>query len=374
MASTRARTVALGVALAAVVLLGAAAGVVAGLAYYNHHAGDWRIGVYAVAIGVGVFVGVLLLAACAWGVVLTGRAHFDAVRLIGVLVTVLLAAATAASTTQAWFTEEVYGETLGYDTNWGKAALGLAILGGLWALAGGFFSWRLLLLDPLLGLASVAVVAVAGVTHNPKLYAWEATSWYWAALGVAIGWTVTAAFSAWMRRKPGAPSFIWLYGVLVRWLSRDRRAPSARVTLPFVAATASAVLVVVGACGPWLTVGIASASGLDNSSDGNVILILAFFALLALLAHWRLGSRVALLDVLILGVIAAVVSIQDLHDLGKRDAPTGWGINLAAEASVGVVLSRLPVCSVEGRHSFGRNLTSCSTVSLRSRCKRPALH
>src|SRR5262249_15065014 len=158
-----ARTVALGVALAAVVLLGAAAGVAAGLAYYNHHVGDWRIGVYAVAIGIGVFVGVLLLAACAWGLGLAGRAHFDAGRVIAVVTTVLLAAATAASTTRPWFTEEVYGETLGYDTNWGKAALGLAILGGLWALAGGIRSRRVLLLDPVIGLATIAVVAVAGV-------------------------------------------------------------------------------------------------------------------------------------------------------------------------------------------------------------------
>jgi hypothetical protein len=47
-------------------LAGLAAGVFAGIDYYNGHRGDWRIGVTALGIGAGIFLIGLLLAAAIW--------------------------------------------------------------------------------------------------------------------------------------------------------------------------------------------------------------------------------------------------------------------------------------------------------------------
>jgi hypothetical protein len=56
-------------ALGLVAVLGAIFGAVLGVRYYNHHVGDWRIGVTAVAIGVGVSAAAVVAASVAWFVI-----------------------------------------------------------------------------------------------------------------------------------------------------------------------------------------------------------------------------------------------------------------------------------------------------------------
>ena len=60
------KTWTLRVFLGAVVLAGIAAGVVTGAHYYNHHKGDWHIGLTAAGIGAGVIAGAVVLATVLW--------------------------------------------------------------------------------------------------------------------------------------------------------------------------------------------------------------------------------------------------------------------------------------------------------------------
>jgi hypothetical protein len=69
MAARRAKTVALGIVVGAVALVGVAVGIAAGVHYYNTHSGDWRIGVTAVGIAAGVVAGTAAVAAIAWWLV-----------------------------------------------------------------------------------------------------------------------------------------------------------------------------------------------------------------------------------------------------------------------------------------------------------------
>jgi hypothetical protein len=257
-------------------------------------------------------------------------------RLIAVPVAALLAGSTAASTFLVWFREESFAtflnQTRGFDTSWGKTFLIVACVGAIFALIAGWSArvW-LWIANRFLGLSGIGVVVTAVATHQAGEAAstWTATPGYWVSLGLAIGWPVTALATYPARHERGR-----------RWLQRDERPPYTRLTLAFTAAAASAAFLLVGAFGPWQDIGVASRSGLANSQDGMVVLGAAFLALLGLLAYLRLGSRRALLGVLVLAIAAAATSIYDLYDISADGAvSSGWGINLDAEASVALLVS-----------------------------------
>ena len=81
-----------------------------------------------------------------------------------------------------------------------------------------------------------------------------------------------------------------------------------------------------------------------------VVLVAAFLAVLGLLSYYRLGTRRALFEVLLLAIAAGATSIYDLYDLSANtDLASGWGINLAAAASVGLGVSVLMLLFRRGR-------------------------
>lgn len=96
----------------------------------------------------------------------------------------------------------------------------------------------------------------------------------------------------------------------------------------------------IGALGPRLTVGIASASGLDGTNpDGVSVLTAAFIAGLALLAYVRFGNRRVLLVVLGFALMSAAGCIYDQQSNSKTDVAIGWGLNLATQASIALAIS-----------------------------------
>jgi hypothetical protein len=271
-------------------------------------------------------------------------------RLLTGLLAAFLAGAAAASTSRIWFTDEYVGlrdfKTHGYDVASGKILLIVAALGVVCSLAGGWtvraWPW---VTNLLLGLAGVSAVMVAGATYHEheRGYTWTATQWFWVSLGLTIGWSVFAAVVTFIRKPALSRLLEWLR-FLLEWL-RFRPDPNparARLTLPFVAAFASSVFMLVGALGPWATTGAATRSGLDDFGDGMIVLGAAFLAALGLLSHLGLGNRRVLPAVLGLAIVAAITSIYDIRDIEPRsDVATGWGINLDAGASVVLGLSTL---------------------------------
>jgi hypothetical protein len=110
------------------------------------------------------------------------------------------------------------------------------------------------------------------------------------------------------------------------------------------------LLIVIGAFGPWIKTAFGqSASGLDNSNDGWIMLIGALFAafLIARFLHDPdRRSRVLRATVLtLLGAARAGVGIYDWHHaddvLSRRHglASVGWGLQLATLAAAALAVN-----------------------------------
>ncbi len=135
------------------------------------------------------------------------------------------------------------------------------------------------------------------------------------------------------------------------------------------AAIAGFALVVLGAFGPWATVGVAgfhvSANGFDY--NGALVLILALAALGGIGAYtfarggvplatllWALVACAAVIDVLVL--------INFLDIVGTRGVGVGWGLWLtvigAVAASLGAVVPMWAEIQARGRDLRGGSHTS----------------
>jgi hypothetical protein len=253
-----------------------------------------------------------------------------------VIVTVTSAGVVVASASQIWFTEDLYPTTRGYDTAWGKGLVALASLAVLSVLTGPVVGRRLWIFELLVGIAGLGVVIAVSVTHQPHFTndRWLVEGWYWVALAATICWAIAAGSGALFARGADVSVLRWLWNSL----RRDPRPPHTRVTLAFIGAFASALLLLLGALGPWQATPGYSLSGLTNSQDGMLVLGAAFAALLGLVSYWRLGSRRALVEVVVLSAAAGALSIVDLRDIDKSDVASGWGINLDAASSVALAL------------------------------------
>lgn len=105
---------------------------------------------------------------------------------------------------------------------------------------------------------------------------------------------------------------------------------------------ASALLMLVGALGPWIKALGVSVSGTDGSNDGWFVVGAAVFAgVLAALTHRNRGAG---LCALIGGVAGLAVSAYDRNnvqdkinsggELLRNVATVGWGLNLCLAASI----------------------------------------
>lgn len=103
--------------------------------------------------------------------------------------------------------------------------------------------------------------------------------------------------------------------------------------LPFAAAG----LVVIGAAGPWVTLGSFSKGGLDG--DGVITLFLALVAAgVLLLAHVRNRRSPAVVVGLcgLLALVIAIIDIADVQDAGFG-ASVGWGLWLTLVGAIALL-------------------------------------
>jgi hypothetical protein len=108
----------------------------------------------------------------------------------------------------------------------------------------------------------------------------------------------------------------------------------------------SAVLMVVGAFGPWAKVFAFSVSGTDGSNDGWFVVAIAVVAGAVFL--WKRETARAGFAAIVGGVLGASVAIYDRSNL--KDAASeggelgelvqiGWGLNLAMVASISFAIA-----------------------------------
>lgn len=251
------------------------------------------------------------------------------------VVLAMIGAGLAANHATRWHWFAQSGTRLS-NGSWSDALKIVGVVGAFAAIRLAFAS-RLgdRIFNVLLSAGAIGCVVVAGVTFQPQSpfeqdY-WHATGWYWGALATTITWGVLSLLAAFLLRRPAQPPFRWLLSIT----RRDEEPARTRVTLALVAALAATLALITGAVGPWQTTALGSWSGLDSpNNDAMIILPIAFLALLGLLAYWRLGSRRAAVGVVVLGTIAAIGTIYDIHRYDQGPAVSAWGLNLAAEASV----------------------------------------
>jgi hypothetical protein len=141
-----------------------------------------------------------------------------------------------------------------------------------------------------------------------------------------------------------------------RWT--DRRRDRKPLAAPDIAAAISALAVAIGALGPWITIGIISANGVDNGRDGVVTIIIAVVALLATYAHYSKGTSGWAVFTAICGAAIAVVGIIDVSDvlsrhgeiLGRDFSPSvGWGLWLTVIAGVALFASAVVMIASQRR-------------------------
>ena len=113
-------------------------------------------------------------------------------------------------------------------------------------------------------------------------------------------------------------------------------------------AMAAAVGLVIGSIGPWVSVFDVTESGLDK--DGVITLPAALGAIAGLIHHDRQGTRGGLIASLILGAIAALITIIDYFDVsGEEDvlgqsadlASVEWGLYLAVISAIALFVTSL---------------------------------
>jgi hypothetical protein len=103
---------------------------------------------------------------------------------------------------------------------------------------------------------------------------------------------------------------------------------------------ASALLMLLGAFGPWAKVFGFSVSGTDGSNDGWIVVVVAVVG--AGLFLWRRGTRYAGLWPVLAGAAGSAVTIYDRQNLSSAGdgelaeglVQVGWGLNLAMLASI----------------------------------------
>lgn len=106
----------------------------------------------------------------------------------------------------------------------------------------------------------------------------------------------------------------------------------------------SALLMIFGSFGPWVTLGPLSASGTDG--DGVITLFLALGAIAVLVFFLTAqGSRLTWLPWLAtgMGALAALVALVDMSDFESEEtlfgtASLGWGIILVGIAAVALTV------------------------------------
>ena len=111
-------------------------------------------------------------------------------------------------------------------------------------------------------------------------------------------------------------------------------------------AVASAVLMVVGAFGPWVELLGLSAGGTDGDNDGWLVIAVAAVAIAIFL--WQRRTPRAGAATLAGGVLGAIITIYDRSnvsdaaaDLGQAGdlVQVGWGLNLAIVASISLAVA-----------------------------------
>ncbi|MGH2392809.1 MAG: DUF2510 domain-containing protein [Candidatus Limnocylindria bacterium] len=112
----------------------------------------------------------------------------------------------------------------------------------------------------------------------------------------------------------------------------------------FWIATVAVIFLAIGSLGPWATLGVFSKAGIDG--DGQLTIILAIIAALALWAFSTTATSARASVVLICGVLAAGVGIIDAMDvsnttfLGQTGAvQVGWGLGMVCIASIALALA-----------------------------------
>lgn len=106
-------------------------------------------------------------------------------------------------------------------------------------------------------------------------------------------------------------------------------------------ACVSLVGMVIGAAGPWVTLGSLSSAGTDAGHDGGVVIGAAVVAGLLLGIFAATGRRGWLIGAGVVGVLMVITTIADISDINNNDFNVGWGIWLALAASAVLTVASL---------------------------------
>jgi hypothetical protein len=105
----------------------------------------------------------------------------------------------------------------------------------------------------------------------------------------------------------------------------------------------SAALMVTGAFGPWLKILGSSVRGTQGEMDGWLIVVFAVAAAAGFVLLRR--SLLAAIPAIVGGALASYITIDNRRILDDGEVPgifeIGWGLNLAALASVSLATSGL---------------------------------
>jgi hypothetical protein len=122
---------------------------------------------------------------------------------------------------------------------------------------------------------------------------------------------------------------------------------------------ASAVLMIIGAFGPWVTAFSISVAGTDGSNDGWVVVAAAGVG--AGLCYAARASRAAGVWALLGGIVGFAVTVYDRGHVqtainrggafAQALAHVGWGLNLALVASISMALAGVAVLLQGGSSS-----------------------
>ena len=137
-----------------------------------------------------------------------------------------------------------------------------------------------------------------------------------------------------------------------------------------IAAWIACGLAVVGAIGPWAKAFAITASGLDGTNDGWVVLVLALLAAALVLGGVFARRRWTALIVCFLAVAAGVgivaTGFYDRNNLTNNIAShnaqgvvsVGWGLNLTIVAGFLILLSSGGVWALRPRHADSQEPTA----------------
>jgi hypothetical protein len=105
---------------------------------------------------------------------------------------------------------------------------------------------------------------------------------------------------------------------------------------------------IVGASGPWATLGPASVNGLDGQRDGWGVLVVGGIAAIAATILYFRRSKILVGVIILMGAASTALCIYDWQDIGGADlgggillASVGWGLQLCVGASVGLIVATI---------------------------------